>query len=74
MSTTILILAIAAMVSLGFLVVFVLLIIGMRAEGSHLTPSNARHTRMESSARRLLGVYVRREIEKTPIRYDDMKR
>ena len=74
MSTTILILAIAAMVSLGFLAVFVVLIIGMRTEGNHLSPSDALHTRMESAARRLLGVYVRREIEKTPIRYDDVRR
>lgn len=61
MSATILVLAIAAMVSLGFLAVFVVLIIGIRAEGSHLSPSDARHTRVESAARRLLGVYVRRE-------------
>jgi hypothetical protein len=74
MSTTILILVIAAMVSLGFLAMFVVLIIGMRTEGNHLSPSDALHTRMERAARRLLGVYVRREIEKTPIRYNDMKR
>jgi hypothetical protein len=69
-STTIFILAIAAMVSLGFLAVFVVLIIGMRAEGNHLSPSDALHTPMESATRRLLGVYVYREIEKIPTRYD----
>jgi type II secretory pathway component PulJ len=61
MSATILILVIAAMVSLGFLAMFVVLIIGMRTEGNHLSPSDALHTRMERAARRLLGVYVRRE-------------
>jgi hypothetical protein len=65
MSTTILVLAIAAMVSLGFLTVFAVLIIGMRTEGNQLSPSDALHTRMGSAARRLLGVYVRRETEKT---------
>jgi hypothetical protein len=65
MSATILILTIAATVSLSFLSVFVVLIIGMRTEGNHLSPSDAHHSRMESAARRLMGVYVRREIEKT---------
>jgi hypothetical protein len=70
MNTIILILAIAAVVSVGFLAVFVMLLIGMRTEGSHLSPSSASHTRTESAARWLLGLYVRRELEKTPIQYD----
>jgi len=74
MNATTLILAIAATVSLGFLAVFVMLIIGMRTEGNHLSPSDAYHARMGSAARRLLGVYVRREIEKTPIPYHAVRR
>jgi hypothetical protein len=73
MSTVILILAIAAVVSLCFLVVFVMLLIGMRTEGSHLSPSGASHTRMESAARRILGLYVRRELEKTPVHYAERR-
>jgi hypothetical protein len=67
-------LAIGAVVSSGFLAVFVVLLIGMRTEGSHLSPSSAPHTRMESAARRLLGVYVRREPEQTPVKYEDVGR
>ena len=74
MSATILTLTLAAMVSLCFLAVFMMLIIGMRTEGNHLSPSDANHTRMGSAARRLLGVYVRREIAKTPILYHDVRR
>jgi hypothetical protein len=74
MSATILILAIAATVSLGFPAVFVVLIIGMRTEGNHLSPSDAHYTRMGSAARRLLGVYVRREIGKTTIPYHHVRR
>lgn len=66
MSAVILILAIVAMASLGFLAVLVILLIGMRTEGSRLSPSTASHTRAQSAARRILGLYVRREIEKTP--------
>jgi hypothetical protein len=54
----------SATVSLGFLAVFVVLIIGMRTEDNHLSPNDAHHSRMGSAARRLLGVYVLREIEK----------
>jgi hypothetical protein len=66
-SPVILTLAIAAIVSLGFLTVFAILLIGMRSEGSYLSPSSAPHTRTERTARRLLGLYVRRELEKTPV-------
>jgi cobalamin biosynthesis protein CobD/CbiB len=62
-------LAIAAVVGSGFLAVFVVLLIGTRTEESHLSPSSAPHTRMENAARRLLGVYVRRDPEKTPAQY-----
>ena len=67
-------LAIAAVVSAGFLAVFVMLLIAMRTEGSHLSSSRAPHTRIESAARRLLGVYVRREFEKTSAQYGDVRR
>jgi hypothetical protein len=70
MNAVILILAVAAVASFGFPAVFVMLLIGMRTEGRQLRPSSASHTRMESLARRILGVYVRREIEKTPVEYD----
>jgi hypothetical protein len=60
------ILAVTVVASLGFLAVFVMLLIGMRTEGSQLRPSSASHTRTESAAHRILGLYVRREIEKTP--------
>ena len=74
MNTIILTLAIAAAMSLGFLVVFVMLLIGMRTEGSHLSPSSASHTRLGSAARRILGVYVRRELKETPVQYEDVRR
>ncbi len=67
-------LAIAALVSSGFLALFAVLLIGTRTEGGRLRPSTAPHTRMETAARRLLGVYVRREPEKTPVQYEDMRR
>lgn len=70
MNTIILILAIAAIMGLGFPAVFVMLLIGMRTEGSHLSPSSASHTRVERAARRLLGLYVRRELKQTPVQYD----
>lgn len=70
MSVVVLILAIVAMASLGFVAVFVILLIGMRAESIRLSPSSASHTRAESVARRILGLYVRREIEETPAEYD----
>jgi hypothetical protein len=67
-------LAVAAVASLGFLAIIVMLHIGMRTEGSHLSPSSAPHTRIESANRRLLGVYVRRELEKTRVQYEDVRR
>ena len=70
MNSVILVVAIAAVVSLGFLAVFVMLLVGMRTEGSHLSPSSGPHTRTESATRRILGLYVRREFEKTPAQYD----
>jgi hypothetical protein len=70
MSAVILTLAIVAIPSFGFLTVFVILLIGMRTEGSQLRPSNVAHTRTESVARRILGLYVRREIETTPAECD----
>ena len=69
MNTIILILAISAVVSLGFLAVLMMLLIGMRTEGRHLSPSSSPHTRTESVARRILGLYVRRAIEETPVEY-----
>lgn len=70
MSAAILALVIAAIVGLGFLGMIAILLIAMRTEGPHLSPSSAPHTRTERAARRLVGLYVRREPEKTPIRSD----
>jgi hypothetical protein len=69
-SAVILSLAIVAMASFGFLALFVILLIGMRTEGSQLRPSNAAHTGTERVVRRILGLYVRREIETTPAECD----
>jgi hypothetical protein len=66
----ILILAIAAMVGLGFLAMITILRIAMRTEGRCLSPASAPHTRMQRMARRLVGLYVRREREETPFRSD----
>lgn len=70
MNTVIIVLAITAVASAGFLTVFVMLLIGMRTEGSQLSPSSAPHMRAESIARRILGLYVRRESGKTPAEYE----
>jgi len=56
MSTVILTLALTVTVSVGFLTLFVMLLIGMRSEGIHLSPSSAVHSRTESMARRLTGL------------------
>jgi hypothetical protein len=69
MNTVIPMLAVTPVASLGFLAVFVMLLIGRRTEGSQLSPSSASHTRTESVACRILGLYVRREIDKTPVDY-----
>jgi hypothetical protein len=70
MSAVILMLAIAAMVGIGFLAVFVMLLVSMRTEGRHLSPSSSPHSRTESTARRILGLYVRRELHSTALRSD----
>jgi hypothetical protein len=70
MNAIIIALAITVIVSIGFLAMFVVLRVAIRAEGSHLSPSSAPHTRTENAARGLLGLYVRREIEKTPVPSD----
>jgi hypothetical protein len=64
MSPVILALAIAAIVGLGFLGMIAILLIAMRTEGLYLSPTSAPHTRTERMARRLVGLYVRRELEK----------
>ena len=61
MSIITVILAMTAVVSIGLMAVFVVLLIAIRTGGRHLSPSSASHIRMESAARRLLGLYVRRE-------------
>jgi len=70
MSAVILALVIAAIVGLGFLGMIAVLLIAMRSEGSCLSPTSAPHTRMERTARRLVGLYVRREFEKVQVRSD----
>jgi hypothetical protein len=68
MSPVILSLVIAAIVGAGFLAIFAILLIAMRTEGPYLSPSSAPHTHTERTARRLVGLYVRRELEETPVR------
>lgn len=70
MTPVILSLVIAAIVGLGFLAIFAILLIAMRTEGLSLSPSSASHTRAERAARRLVGLYVRRELENTSVRSD----
>lgn len=60
MNAIVLILAGGAAVTLLLLAVFVMLLIGMRAEGTRLRPSSGPHTRAGSAARQVLRVYVRR--------------
>jgi hypothetical protein len=74
MAVIILSLAIATAVSLGFLAVFVLLLIGMRAESRQLSPSTAPHTRTGSAVRRILGVYVRRELSNISLQHEHVRR
>jgi len=69
MDAVILIAATTAVASLGFLALLVVVFIGIRTEGSHLSPSGARHTRTETMARRILDLYVRRELEKTSVQH-----
>jgi hypothetical protein len=70
MNTIIFALAIVTVTGLGFLVLLVMLLIGMRTEGRHLSPSSESHAPIESAARRLLGVYVHRASEKSALQYD----
>ena len=70
MNTITFALAIVAVTGLGFLVLLVMLLIGMRTEGSHLSSSSEFRTPIESAARRLLGVYVHREFETPALRYN----
>jgi hypothetical protein len=74
MNAIALILAIATVVSLGFLALFMVLLIGMRTEGSQLRPSSAPHTRLGSAARRVLGLYVQRQHMESPLQYADVRR
>jgi hypothetical protein len=70
MNPVILTLVIAAITGLGFLAMIAILLIAMRTEGPYLSPTSASHTRLERTARRLVGLYVRRELEKMPVRSD----
>jgi hypothetical protein len=70
MSAVIFALVITAIVGPGFLGMIAVLLIAMRTEGSYLSPTNAPHTRTERTARRLVGLYVRRELEKMQVRSD----
>ncbi len=70
MNPVILTLVIAAITGLGFLAMIAILLIAMRTESPYLSPTSASHTRLERTARRLVGLYVRRELEKMPVRSD----
>jgi hypothetical protein len=70
MNPVILTLVIAAITGLGFLAIIAILLIAMRTEGPYLSPTSASHTRLEKTTRRLVGLYVRRELEETPVRSD----
>jgi hypothetical protein len=74
MNAIVLILAGGAAATLCLLAVFVMLLIGMRTEGARLKPSSASHTRTGNAVRRVLGVYVRRESEETPIEFEEVVR
>jgi hypothetical protein len=74
MNAIVLILTGGAAVTLCLLAIFVMLLIGMRTEGTRLRSSNAPHTRAANAARRVLGVYVRREVKQTPAEFEDLRR
>jgi flagellar basal body-associated protein FliL len=59
------VLATAAILIIGLLAALVILTIGIHAEGNHISSNNASHSRAETAARRVLGVYVRRTGETT---------
>jgi hypothetical protein len=73
-NTVILVLAIAAVMSIDFLVAFVTLQIGMRAEGSCLSTSSASQARLQGAACRLLGAYVCSEDENVALHYENERR
>jgi hypothetical protein len=75
MNAMILIPAIAAVVIVGagFLTVLVMLLIGMRAEGSRMRQSIAPNTRTGTAARLILGVYVRDQSQEISVQYDDVR-
>jgi hypothetical protein len=75
MNAMILIPAIAAVVILGagFLAVLVILLIGMRAEGSRMRQSSAPNTRTGTVARLILGVYVRSQSQEISVQYDAVR-
>lgn len=75
MNAMILIPAIAGVVILGagFLAVLVILLIGMRAEGSRMRQSSAPNTRTGTVARLILGVYVRSQSQEISVQYDDVR-
>jgi hypothetical protein len=58
-------LALAAIAGLALLAALALLLIGMRTEGTHLSPSGAPSSRIGGAVRRLLGLYVRRPTDGT---------
>ena len=60
-------------VGAGFLTVLVMLLIGMRTEGSRMRQSIPPNTRTGTVARLILGVYVRDQSQELSARYDDVR-
>lgn len=75
MNAMILIPAIAAVVIVGagFLTVLVMLLIGMQAEDSRTRLSGVPNTRTGTTARLILGVYVRDQSQEISVQYDDVR-
>jgi hypothetical protein len=59
----ILILAMAAVLTISAIAGLLVLVIGMRTEGNRMSPDSAPRDRVSTAARRILGVYVRRPEE-----------
>ena len=75
MNAMILIPAIAAVVIVGggFLTVLVMLLIGMRTEGSRMRQNSAPNSRTGTAARLILGVYVRDQSQEISAQYDNVR-
>jgi hypothetical protein len=60
-------------VGAGFLTVLVMLLIGMRTEGSRMRQNSAPNSRTGTAARLILGVYVRDQSQEISAQYDNVR-